>query len=366
MEQFIGCDTHKHYSVFVAMDERGNFSPAWRVSHDGDEVGRLLGALPAGSRIAVEATGSCYWLIDRMRAQGHNPCMAHPLESKRRMGKTKKTDKLDARGLAMLLRNGTLPEVWIPPAEVRDRREPMRLRMALSKMRTVLKNRIHGALTRCNIRIPVSDLFGVQGRKDLEGQMHALPEHTRGGVARALRALDFLECEIEDAGKAVAAMLEEDQAVRLLDTLPCVGPILSAVMALEIGDIRRFQTAGQLASYAGLTPSVHSSGGHTRMGPVRRDVNRTLKWTFVEAANLIAMQQRRWPARHTVRLYRRVKERKNHQKAVVAVARHLAEAAWHILTDNKGYREPKIAVRTSSKHPASLTHEQARPTPVRQ
>ena len=145
---------------------------------------------------------------------------------------------------------------------------------------------------------------------------------------------------------------------------PCVGPILSAVMALEIGDIGRFPGPGQLASYAGLVPSVHSSGGHTRMGRVRGDVNRTLKWALVEAANLIAMQQKRWPGSHTVRLYRRVKERKNHQKAVVAVARHLAEAAWHVLTEKKIYREPKSKAPTSSKPPASLTPEQARPAPA--
>lgn len=85
-----------------------------------------LRALPASSQIAIEATGSCFWLIDEMVAQGHRPVL--------RMGKTKKTDRLDARSLAMMLCNGTLPEVWIPPAERRDRREPMRLRMALVRM----------------------------------------------------------------------------------------------------------------------------------------------------------------------------------------------------------------------------------------
>jgi len=364
MEQFIGCDVHKHYSVFVAMDEKGNFSPAWRVSHEGDEVKRLLESLPQGSRIAVEATGSCYWLIDEMRARGHRPCLAHPLESKKRMGKTKKTDRLDTRSLAMLLRNGTLPEVWIPPAELRDRREPMRQRMVLSRMRTQLKNRIHGVLTRFNVRVLVSDLFGAAGREELEQRVEGLPTYTRASVEQALRMLDRVEEEIGRAEKQIAAMLEGNEEARLLDTLPCVGPILSAVLALEIGDISRFPSAEQLASYAGLVPSVHSSGGHTRMGPVRGDVNRTLKWAFVEAANLIAIQQQRRPASHVVRLYQRVKQRKNHQKAVVAVARHLAEAAWHMLKERKVYREPKSKVPASSKHAASLTPEPARPAPV--
>lgn len=356
-EHFIGCDAHKQYSVFVAIDERGKFSPTWRASHDGEEVRRLLDSFPAGSRIAVEATGSCYWLIDEMRARGHQPVLAHPLEAKKRMGKTKKTDRLDARGLAMLMRNGTLPEVWIPPSEVRDQREPMRLRMVLSRMRTQLKNRMHGVLARFNIQIVASDVFGAGGREELEAQLKRLPEHTQVSMRQALRTLDFLEIEIEETEKQLAAMLKPSEAARLLDTLPCVGPILSAVMALEIGDIGRFQTAGQLASYAGLVPTVHSSGGHTRMGPVSRNVNRTLKWAFVEAANVIAMHRKRHPESHTARLYTRVREKKNHQKAAVAVARHLAEAAFGILTKKQIYREPKNSDRGSSKPTASLTHE---------
>jgi len=76
------------------------------------------------------------------------PKLCNPLEAKRRMGLTNKTDKLDAKGLAILLRNGTLPEVWIPPSELRDQRELLRLRIFLVRMRTRVKNRIHGTLSR--------------------------------------------------------------------------------------------------------------------------------------------------------------------------------------------------------------------------
>lgn len=362
MEHFIGWDAHKHYSVFVAMGERGKFSPAWRTNHETEEVRQHLKALPAGSQIAIEASGGCYWLIDEMLAHGHRPVLANPHESKMRMGKRKKTDRLDAQSLAMMLSNGTLPEVWIPPSELRDRREPMRLRMVLVRMRTQLKNRIHGVLTRFNVQISASDLFGKQGREDLAQALRRLPPQTRASVEQALRVLDSLEQEIEASEARIGSMLNDDAATRLLDSLPCVGPILSAVLALEIGSIERFPTAGQLASYAGLVPTVHSSGGHTRMGPVSRKVNRTLKWAFVEAANVIAMQRKKRPLTHVAKLYERVKARKNHQKATVAVARHLAEAAFAVLHKQEAYREPKLnrdraPERTGSKRTASLTHE---------
>ena len=127
----------------------------------------------------------------------------------------------------------------------------------------------------------------------------------------------------------------------LLKTLPCVGMILSMVLMLEIGRVDRFPTAAHLASYAGLVPRVHSSGGRTHMGQVCGNVNRNLKWAFVETGNLIVINQRGLAGSHVARLYQRIKRAKNHQKAVVAVARHLAEAAWWVLTRQEVYREPR-------------------------
>ena len=139
MEQFIGCDAHKKFSVFVAVNEKGHASEALRVAHDRQLYREFLARLPAHSAIAVEASSSYSWLVDEMERLGHRPKLCNPLEAKRRMGLTNKTDKLDARGLAILLRNGTLPEVWIPPAELRDQRELLRLRIFLVRMRTRVK-----------------------------------------------------------------------------------------------------------------------------------------------------------------------------------------------------------------------------------
>ena len=114
MEQFIGCDAHKKFSVFVAVNEKGQAGEAVRVPHDRQVYREFLSQLPAHSTIAVEASGYYSWIVYEMERLGHQPQLANPLEAKRRMGGTKKTDKLDARGSAVLLRNGTLPTVWIP------------------------------------------------------------------------------------------------------------------------------------------------------------------------------------------------------------------------------------------------------------
>jgi transposase len=347
MEQFIGCDAHKKYSVFVAVDERGEAGPAIRVGHDREQYRQFLEGLPAGSQIALEAGGHYYWMVDGMEAAGHHPRLAHPLEAKKRMGKTgkktgKKTDQVDATGLGILLRNGTLPEVWIPPAELRDQRELLRLRMFLVRQRTRLKNRIQGALARYNIQLAgVSDLFSVEGRLRFGTRLGEFPQHTRQSVELELVTLDFLEVQIEDTEQRLAELMKVTAEADLLKTLPCVGRILSMVMTLEIGRVERFPSAAHLASYAGLVPRVHSSGGHTRLGQICGAVNEYLKWAFVEAGNLVVVHQKHLAGQHVVRLYQRVKRKKNHQKAVVAVARHLAEAAYWILKKQEVYRDPR-------------------------
>lgn len=128
--------------------------------------------------------------------------------------------------------------------------------------------------------------------------------------------------------------------MQLLQTIPGIGMILSVVVALEIGTIGRFPSAGHFASYAGTTPRVKSSGDKTRCGRLRPDVNRYLKWAFIEAANCVRLHQVKYAESHVWRLYDRIAKRKGHQKAVGALARHLAEAAFHVLSRNQDYKDP--------------------------
>ena len=148
MKQYIGCDSHARYSVFVSVDETGRVGPPVRVDHFGRDLRDYLAGLEKETPVAVEASGGWYWFMDELEAAGLDARLVNPLEAKRRIGGRNKTDKLDARGLAILLRNGTLPEVWVPPAELRDLRGLMRGRLAMRSHTTVLKNRIQASLKR--------------------------------------------------------------------------------------------------------------------------------------------------------------------------------------------------------------------------
>jgi transposase len=121
------------------------------------------------------------------------------------------------------------------------------------------------------------------------------------------------------------------------------------VIALDIVDVTRFPTAEKLASYAGCICRVHPTGGKLRYGRLRPDVNHYLKWAFIEAANAICLMRRRYPHRHVSRLYERIARRKGHPKAIGAVARHLAEATYWILSKQEPYREPKATAVSSTR-----------------
>ena len=111
MKQFIGCDMHKKFSVFVTMDEHGRTKAPVKVANDSLELNAYLKTLRPGASVAVEASGGWYWFVDRLEEAGLDVRLVNPLEAKKRMAGRNKTDELDAAGLAMLLRNGTLPEV---------------------------------------------------------------------------------------------------------------------------------------------------------------------------------------------------------------------------------------------------------------
>jgi transposase len=135
-------------------------------------------------------------------------------------------------------------------------------------LKTRVKNRIHGTLARHNVQIPGADLFGVEARLQLVARLTELPVHSREAIEQELTTLDFLEMQIASAEERLRKIMKVSVEADLLKTLPCVGQILSMVLMLEIGKVERFPTAAHLASYAGLVPRVHSSGGRTRMGQV--------------------------------------------------------------------------------------------------
>ena len=296
--------------------------------------------------------------MDEIEAAGMVPKLVHARKAKLMMGQINKTDKLDARGLNLLQRNKTLPTVWIPPGELRDQRDLPRTRMVLVAQKVQLKNRIHATLAKYGLSVgEVSDAFGVEGQRRMRELLVQLPPHTRYATERVLEELGKLDEQIESLEKRMQEVFREIPEMQLVRSLPGVGFILGIVIPLEVGSVDRFGSAEKLAAYAGTVPRVHASGGKARYGSLRPDANRYLKWAFIEAANAISIHRKKWPERHVCRLYERIRQRKGHQKAAGAVARHLAEATYWILTKREPYKEPQRPAVSSTGAQARLIHE---------
>jgi transposase len=339
--QYVAFDAHKHYTWARVERTDGTMVREQRIAHGRGALRRFLTGCEPGSPVAIETVGNWYWMVDETEAAGCVPQLVHAHKAKLMLGLVNKTDRLDARGLNQLQRTGTLPTVWIPPSEVRDWRDLPRTRMVLVRQRTQLKNRIHATLAKYALTVSeVADLFGKQGRTLLRERLAELPPQTEFAATRVLEQIETLDRQVDLFERQMGELFEVTEEIELLMTLPGVGFILATVILGEIGDVARFGRSEQLAAYAGTTPRVHESGGRRRYGPLRADVNRYLKWAFVEAANAICRHRERHPQRHVSRLYDRIYKRKGHQKAIGAVARHLAEAAYWVLTRREPYREP--------------------------
>jgi transposase len=215
--------------------------------------------------------------------------------------------------------------------------------MVLTAQKTRFKNRILATLNKYGFTLSeYSDSFGKKARTELEKCIDSLPLETAYVTCVLLNQLDATQAEIDAMDKRIKGLAKATETMTRLMTIPGIGFILSVVIVLEVGTIDRFLTAQHLASYSGTTPRVHQSGDKTRYGKLRSDVNRYLKWAYVEAANSICLNQRTFPERHATKLYKKIKARKDHPKAIGAVARHLAEATYHVWSKGGPYRDPSL------------------------
>jgi transposase len=328
-------------------DDDGRIVAEGRIEHERGNITAALSGYAADTPVAVETIGNWYWIVDEIEAAGLRPLLVHARRAKMMMASVNKTDRLDVRGLNRLQRVGTLPTVWIPPGDLRDRRELTRTRMFLVALRTKLKNRLRATLAKYALASPdVGAIFGPRNRERLVALAAQLPPCTKQMFDRELAQADELTQCVAAIEKQMHDCFDETDEVALLRSVPGIGFLLAVVISQEIGDVGRFGGPDRLASYAGTTPRVHASGGKVRYGALRSDVNQYLKWAFVEAANSVAVNKCHAPGRHASRLYERIKLKRGYPKAIGAVARHLAEATYWILKKREEYREPMRSTPT--------------------
>ena len=245
---------------------------------------------------------------------------------------------MDADRLAKFQLRGILPEAYLAPPEVRLRRERLRYRMALSGLRTGVKNRIQAILHRLGILHSFSDLFGKRGRVFLE-QLE-LPQASRAVLLGYLELLDRLTALIAQVEDWMQSNLEVDEIVRLLMTIPGIGLILAHVIRAEIGEIERFPSRRHLNSYSGLAPLSDDSADRHGARHCQAACNHTLCWALIEAVTGVLNSH--GPAGRRLRkLYARLTDggKYNKAQAKVAVAREIAQLVYVVWKQRTAYSD---------------------------
>jgi transposase len=359
----VGCDAHKHFSLFTVLDERGELVQRTRVGHAPGAIGAFLSQFPEGTPVALETVGNWYWIVDEIEEAGCIPLLAHAAKAKVMMGNVHKTDKLDAHGLATLLYLGKLPSVWIPPADVRDERELPRTRMTFSQHRTRVKNRIRSTLAKYALSLDTaSDIFTRKWRPELEAALQRLPQETARCVQQQLQILDALQEHIQQLEARILDRIQSTASIQLIQTVPGPAKVLAIVIDREIGSIDHFSAPKHFSSYCGLVPKLSASAGRAHYGRMVKQCNTYLKWAFIEAANVIVRHRHHpnWRGMYVVHLYERTRRRKGHAVAVGATARYLAEATYWVLKKSEPYREPPHWAPAGKNSPVSLSQGQVR------
>jgi transposase len=327
--QFVGIDLHRGRSVICRMDADGEVLESARIENDRSTLLREVGKAGSGAPVAIEATYGWYWAVDALQEHGFRVHLAHPKGLKSFEGRRVKTDWVDARELADLLRLGRFPEAYIAPPELRELRELVRHRAKLVGVRTGQKASLHAVLGKCGVIPTLGDLFGPGGSKILDSLR--LPEPYASRVDSQRRLLLMLDNEIDLVEHQIHHRLKDSPDYQALLRIKGVGPTFAAIFIAEIGDVHRFGSADQLACWAGLTPRVYSSDTKTRRGHISKQGSRLLRWAAIEACQRSCEP---YVAAHK----QRIRDRRGKtvtQISKVAAARKLLHVVYYTMRDGQ-------------------------------
>ena len=288
-------------------------------------------SLGADDRVALEVTGNAWEIARIIEPHVARVLVVSPSDTGIRQARAK-TDRLDARTLARLLAAGSLDAVWMSDRSTWVMRRRLARRGQLVRARSRTKNQIHAVLMRQLVgRPPVSDLFGVTGRRWLAGLQLAFEE--RETVDAAMRQIEFLDTEIAAVERLIARDALDSPEIRRLMSVPGVNVIAAASFIAAIGDIGRFQSPRKLVGYLGLDPRVRQSGpGPATHGHISKQGSVRARHSLVEACWTAVRQPGPLHA-----FYARVRARRGHSVAIVAAARKLACLFWCLLTRETDY-----------------------------
>ncbi len=326
---YAGLDIHKEKSHAVVMTEKGEvIKESDDVKTDEKKIKRFFEDVEEEFEVAMEATGNYEFFYETLEEMANEVHLANPYKTRLIAEEEVKTDKVDANTLADLLRGNLLPCSYIPGKEIRDLRRIGRKRVKLGQQRTNLKNQIMAELRRQNIEYSNRSLFSEKGKRFLKNLSNIL-------IDSCLSIYEKMDEEVERVEDKLTKRGLKHKEVRLLNTIPGVGPYSATLIFAEIADIDRFSSEEKLFSYAGLVPKVHQSGNSTRLGKIKQKCNQKLRWILLQD---IQNHYQYCPNSNISSYYEKIKRKKNKNAAKIAGARKLLQAIYWMLKNHDKFR----------------------------
>jgi transposase len=327
----IGCDFHTRYQQIAMLDEATGELSERRLDHQTGEAEAFYRNLQGPVRVGIEATGPIRWFERWLAELGHELWIGDSAKIRASEVRKQKTDERDARLILDLLLTKRFPKIWVPTPAERDLRQLLWHRHKLVCLRTILGNQLH-ALALSEGLCRKKKLFTKKGRGELAGL--ALGPWASRRRAELLQLLEQLAAPLAELDRAVLEEAQRRQDAVLLMTHPGIGPVTSLAFVLAIGPITRFPRSKKVASYLGLNPSEESSGGRRRLGAISKQGNTMVRWLLIEAVHPAV---RKDPELRQD--YQRLKFRRGHAVAKVAIARKLAVRMYWMLRSGAVYAQ---------------------------
>jgi transposase len=355
-ERYLAVDLHKHYVVIGGLNAQQEVITQPKRIQLSDWPGWAKVRLCKSDILVVEATTNAWDFYDQVQPLVGRCVVANAGKIASLVKTRVKTDRVDVLKLAKLLTAGMIPEVWVPPVEVRELRALLAHRRQLVKNRTMLKNRLQSILHRHQIVPPEGELFGEKNREWWKALKVSPTERLH--IQHDLTTLTTLEpqiTEVEAELNRLSVTSPWKEQVPYLLQLPGFGLIIAMTILAAVGDIRRFEDAKALVGYSGLGAGAHISGEMHRTGHITKEGRRDIRWAMVEAAWIAIDTHPYWKCE-----FERLSRRMDKNKAIVTIAHKLLIVVWHVLTEHVAdkHAEPKMVAFKLMRWSWELTEEQ--------
>ena len=285
--------------------------------------------------IAIESTGFTIPAYDFLEENGYEVKIAHPLKTRAIAEAKIKTDKIDAKILANLLRSDLLPTSYIPSKNTREIKEMVRHRAYMVRFRTSLKNKIHAELAKRWIKTE-GNIFTKKGKKWLRGLKIE-------SIDRYLDVIELVDEKIKEISSKIKEIAKENEDAKLLMSIPGIDYYSALLILSEIGDVKRFPDSHKLCAYAGLAPSTHQSGNEVYHGHIIKQGSKWLRWILIQCTHVHLKYDT-----HLTRFYKRIAAKRGKKIAVVATASKMLRVIYQMLINKEEFKPFPVKSRDSS------------------